>query len=87
MNGQTETFNTTPIEFELESLDGNVKTSICPFTAKRVTGNMNVIDWGMYVTKCTYLKGIQFPNPGIRPIVDLLIGVDFAELHYSFKDV
>jgi len=33
------------------------------------------------------LEGIQFPNPGIRPIVDLLIGVDYAELHYSFKDV
>ena len=33
------------------------------------------------------LKGIQFPNPGIRPIVDLLIGNDYAELHYSFKDV
>ena len=87
LNGQTETFETTPVEVELESLDGNTKTTISAFTAERVTGNMKVINWGKYAAKCTHLKGIQFPNPGIRPIVDLLIGVDYAELHYSFKDV
>ena len=87
LNGQTETFETTPVKVELESLDGNVKTTISGSTAERVTGNMKVISRGKYAGKCTHLKGIQFPNPGIRPIVDLLIGVDYAELHYSFKDV
>ena len=87
LNGQTETFETTPVEVVWESLDGNVKTTINAFTAERVTGNMKVIDWGKYATKCTHLKGIQFPNPGSRPIVDLLIGIDYVELHYSFKDV
>ena len=87
LNEQTETFETTPVEVDLESLDGNVKTTINAFTAERVTGNMKVIDWGKYTTKCTHLKGIQFPNPCIRPIVDLLIGIDYVELHYSFKDV
>ena len=65
LNGQTETFETTPVEVELESLDGNVKTTINAFTTERVTGNMKVIDWGKYAAKCTHLKGIQFPNPGI----------------------
>ena len=87
LNGQTETFETMPVEVELESLDGNVKTTMSAFTAERVTRNMKVINWGKYAAKCTHLKGIQFPNLGIRPIVDLLIGVDYAELHYSFKDV
>ena len=87
LNGQVETFETMPVEVELESLDGNVKVMISAFTAERVTGNMKVIDWGKYAVNCTYLKGIQFPNPGIGPIVDLLIGGDYAELHYSFKDV
>ena len=36
LNGQTETFETTPVEVELESLDGNVKTTISTFTAERV---------------------------------------------------
>ena len=87
LNGQTETFETTPVEVDLESLDGNVKTTINAFTAERVTGNMNVIDWGKYARKCTHLKGIRFPNLGIRPRVDLLIGIDYVELHYSFKGV
>ena len=39
----------------------------------RVTGNMQVI--------------IIVPNVGPRPIVDLLIGVDHAELHCSYKVV
>ena len=46
LNGQTENFETTPVEVELESLDGNVMTIISAFTAERVTGNMKVIDWG-----------------------------------------
>ena len=71
LNGQTETFETTPVEVELESLDGKVKTTISAFTAEQVTGNMKVIDWEKYAAKCTHLRGIQFPNPGIRPIVDL----------------
>ena len=63
-----------------------MESTISAFTAERVTGNMKVIDWGKYAAKCADLKEIQFPNPGIRPIVDL-IGADYAELHYPFKDV
>ena len=68
LNGQTKTFETTQVEFELESLDGNVKATISAFTAERVTQNMKVIDWQKYAAKCTPLKGIQFPNPGTRPM-------------------
>jgi len=45
------------VEVELESLDGNVKTTISAFTAERVTGNMKVIDWGKYAAKCTHFRG------------------------------
>ena len=75
LNLQTETFETTLLEVQLESLDGNVKTTINTFTAKQVTGNMKVIDWGKHAAKCTHFKGIQFPKTGIRPIVDLLMGI------------
>ena len=34
-----------------------------------------------------HLKGLRFPQLGPRPIVDLLIGIDCADLHYSFKDI
>ena len=34
-----------------------------------------------------HLKGIDFPKPGPRPFADVLIGIDHADLHYSYRDV
>ena len=77
LNGAVETFETTPIDCFVESLDGK-SYKITAFTTTRVTGNMNVIDWNMYAR--------EWPH-GPRPIVYLLIGLDCADLHYSFKDI
>ena len=44
---------------------------------------MNVIDWNMCAREWPHLKGLNFPQLGPRPIVDLLIGLDCADLHYS----
>ena len=78
LNGQTKTFETMSVKVELESLDGSVKTAVNAFTSEQVTGNMKAINWGAYATKWTHLKDIQFPDPGPRPFVDILIGVDYA---------
>lgn len=58
-----------------------------PVFLKNGNRRIIIIDWEKHAEKWDHLKGIQFPNSGIRPIVDLLIGVDYAELHYSIKDV
>ena len=46
LNGRTETFETMPVEFEIESLDGSFIRRISAFTRDRVTGNLRIIDWG-----------------------------------------
>ena len=86
LNGQVETFETTPIDCFVEGLDGK-SYRITAFTTNRVTGNMNVIDWNTCSREWPHLKGLNFPQLGPRPIVDLLIGLDCADLHYSFKDI
>ena len=48
---------------------------------------MRVTDWSTYAEQWPHLRGITFHKLGSRPIVDLLIGLDSADLHYSFKDV
>ena len=48
LNGQVETFETRPVNFELESVNGNVKLKVSVFTANRVTGAMTVVDWYKY---------------------------------------
>ena len=87
LNGQTETFETMPVDVELESLDGSVSKTVSAFTTERATGNLEAIDWRKYANKWSHLRGIQFPKPGPHPLVDILIGVDHVDLHYSFKDV
>ena len=37
--------------------------------------------------KWEHLQGINFPDIGPRPVVDMLIGIDYAELHYSIKNI
>ena len=83
LNEQVDTFETTPIECTLESLDYKISA----YTANRVTGNMNVIDCNICSREWSHLKGLKFHHLGPQPIVDLLIGLDCADLHYSFKDI
>ena len=45
LNGKVETFETSPVECVIESLDGKSCSKIIAFTANRVTGNMKVTDW------------------------------------------
>ena len=87
LNGHTETFETTPVDVEIESLDGTVKKTVSAFTTERVTGTLKAIDWGRCARNWPHLSGIQFPEPAPHPLVDILIGIDQIDLHYSLKDV
>ena len=86
LNGQVETFETTAVECVLESLEGK-SFKISALTMNRVTGNMRVTDWSTCAEQWPHLRGITFHQLGSQPIVDLLIGLDSADLHYLFKDV
>ena len=76
-----------PVEFGIESLDARSSAQISAFTADRVTGNMKAVDWNNCSKKWDHLRGINFPYLGARPIVDILIGIDHADLHYSMQDI
>ena len=47
LNGHVETFETSPVECTIESLDGKSKLRIIAFTTERVIGDMKAIDWSM----------------------------------------
>lgn len=83
LNGKTEVFETMPVTVTLESLNEQYKTEMNAFTTDKVTGNLKGIDWTNYQTKWGHLKEIQFPRLSSRPIIDILIGTDYSDLHYS----
>ena len=86
LNGRSESLETMPVEFGLESIDGKVDIKFHTFTADRVTGNMKAFNWRSFANKWNHLKGIAFPIIGARPIIDILIGIDYANLHCSIQE-
>ena len=87
LNGVDDSFQTIPVEFDLQSMDGKTSERISAFTATTVTRDMQPVDWKRQAIKWKHLQGINFPNLGPRPVIDMLIGIEYAELHYSVRDV
>ena len=87
LNGKVETFETSPVECVIESLDGKSCSKVTAFTANRVTGNMKVTDWNTCAKMWPHLKGLPFYKLGSKSTVDVLIGLDCSDLHFSVKDI
>ena len=87
LDGQVETLETRPIDVELESVTGNVSSKITVYTANRVTGNMSAFEWSKYIQRWSHPKHIKFPRLAKRPIIDVLIGLDHAELQCAIEEV
>ena len=88
LNESVETFDSMPVSMTLESCDGNVripfKALTCP---RRVTGNYKSVVWSKFQDRWPHLRVCKFPEPPADPIVDVLIGQDQIDLHYSKCDV
>ena len=56
----------------------------CP---RRVTGNYKAVDWSKFQDRWPHLRVCKFPDPPADPIVDVLIGQDHIDLHFSKCDV
>ncbi|MCG7980850.1 MAG: hypothetical protein N0E58_22340, partial [Candidatus Thiodiazotropha endolucinida] len=81
------TFDTCPIDLELKSFNGDHSAKITAFTTNRVTGSMSAFDWNQCIYQWPHLKHIQFPHIAQRPVVDVLIGADCADLHCAIAEV
>ncbi|CAC5373894.1 unnamed protein product [Mytilus coruscus] len=87
LNDNVETFETMPVEVRLQSHNGQTDANIVAFTTNRVTGSLQPVDWKQHAWKWEHLAGIKFPNLGQRLTVDMLIGLDCLDLHYSYRDI
>ena len=87
LNYNQERLDTSVVEFGIRSLDCVTHKKASAYTTKRVTGNMQVIEWNLYKTKWRHLKDINSLPVGPCPIADVLIGVHHPDLLYTLKDV
>ena len=78
-----------PIKIEIESVDGKFSKEISAKTCpQKVTGNYRsrVVNCKDHQSKWLHLTQYNFPKPANDGLLDLLIGVDNAELHFSKID-
>ena len=54
---------------------------------KKDTGNYRVVNWTEHQNKWPHLTQCSFAKPANNGLVDLLVGIDNAELHYSHVDL
>ena len=87
LNGRVEMFETKHVSVELMSITGNVSMNVSAYTANRVTGSTTVIDWNRQKGRWIHLENKDFPRTSTRQVVDVLIGLDCAELHCAIEDV
>ena len=87
LNNSVKTFQTMPLKVEIESVNvqftKEIEVKTCP---RNVTGNYQVENWNANKGKWRHLAQCDFASPATDGLVDLLIGVDNADLH-SFVDV
>ena len=64
LNGQEKSFETTPVECIIESLDGKTSLKVTAFTTGKVTGNMIAMDWTMCARQWPHLRNLKFNKLG-----------------------
>lgn len=84
LNDKTESFETMPVEFQMESVDSRTKTEVDALTADKVIGDMCVINLRKYQNKWNHLRGLEFSGVGRHSVVDKLIGMEQSEFHNAY---
>ncbi|XP_052778542.1 uncharacterized protein LOC128215986 [Mya arenaria] len=88
LNGRCEELDTMNVTFKLNNVDDrDLELNITAVTTIEVTGKLKPTDWSQNVHRWAHLKGIKFPKLGKKPKIDLLIGLDHAELHRSLEEI
>ena len=88
LNGDVMTFHSTPVEFTLTSVSGDVTVSNMQAEAlNQVAGDFRPVNWKRRQRNWTHLSHISFPSLGPRLVVDLLIRLVHNDLHRSIQDI
>lgn len=64
-----------------------MSSQVSAFTTEKVTGDMVVVDWEKCSKKWPHLSKIEFPKIGVNQKVDILIGLDNADMHVAEREI
>ena len=76
------------VNFALESVTGDtIKFDVMAYKANKVTGSMSALDWTQHAQRWSHLQHISFPRIAKRPHFDVLLGLDYADLHWAIQGI
>ena len=68
-------------------MNGQVNTVIEAFTINDVTGDLKTVNWKAINRNWDHLRGVNFLQVNSRSKIDVLIGVDYPDFHFTLKDI
>ena len=87
LGGFNRLLSSEEVSFTLVSVDGRTRQNVKALTTTNVTGNMKVTNWHQNSRNWAHLKRVNFPVPAKKGTVDLLIGLDYIQLHKAFEEI
>ena len=87
INGKSERIDTSLVNFTLESENRNTYLEMEAQTMRNVTGKLKPVNWRKNAEKWSHLQGIRFPAMSKKSKIDLLIWLDYVELHRSLGEI
>ena len=75
------------LEIGIESVDGQVDTTIVVKTSNKICGGMKPTDWVTMKQQWNHLKEIPFPNLAQKGVIDVLLGSHYYHLMFPMQEI
>jgi len=87
LGGEQKQVQSELVTLELADVTDNTRTPFSALTMKSVVGKIQVIDWAQEKALWPHLAAVMFPSVGKKRMVDVLIGIDYPQLHSSLQEI
>ncbi|XP_065177331.1 uncharacterized protein LOC135807824 [Sycon ciliatum] len=87
LSGRTEVFRTTSVSLNLSSIDCRMCMTMHAYTADSVIGTSGTVNWQYKKQQWAHLLNFPFLALEKRRQIDVLVGLDCAELHRSLQEI
>ena len=87
LNNNRSTLLTQEISFEIQNITTKSSFEMLACTTENVCGNLKAVNWNNHKYNFPHLSEVLFNTPVNRGKIDLLIGLDYTNLHASLSEI
>ena len=68
-------------------MNGQVNIVMEAFTITDITGDLKPVNWKAINRNWDHLRGVNFLHVNSRNKIDMLLGVDYSDFHFSLQEI